>query len=41
MKKFNRSKNEMENKIFRRSIYAIKNIKKGDIFSKKHQDIQT
>ncbi len=34
--KFNRSKNEMENKIFRRSIYAIKNIKKGDIFSKKN-----
>ena len=29
---FYRSKNEMTNLIFRRSIYAIKNIKKGDIF---------
>jgi pseudaminic acid synthase len=33
---FNRSKNEMENKIFRRSIYAIKDIKKGDILTKKN-----
>lgn len=31
-----RSKKEMENKIFRRSIYAIKNIKKGDILTKKN-----
>ena len=30
---FYRSKNELKNKIFRRSIYAIKNIKKGDKFT--------
>jgi len=35
-KKLTRSKNELENNIFRRSIYAIKNIKKGDVFSKKN-----
>ena len=35
-KKFTRSKNELENKIFRRSVYAIKNIKKGDTLSKKN-----
>ena len=38
-KKLTRSKNEMENKIFRRSIYAVRDIKKGDILSKKN--IQT
>ena len=36
---YQRSKNELENKIFRRSIYAIKDIKKGEKFSKKN--IQT
>ena len=35
-KKFFRSKDEMKNIIFRRSIYAIKNIKKGERFSKKN-----
>ena len=35
-KSFTRSKNELENKIFRRSVYAIKDIKKGDILSKKN-----
>ncbi len=35
----NRSKNELKNKVFRRSIYAIKDIKKGDKFTKKN--IQT
>jgi len=35
-KKFTRSKNELENKIFRRSVYAIKNIKKGDTLSIKN-----
>lgn len=35
-KKLNRSKIELENKIFRRSVYAIKDIKKGDFFSKKN-----
>ena len=35
-KNFTRSKNELKNKIFRRSIYAIQDIKKGDIFSKKN-----
>jgi len=34
--KFTRSKNELENKIFRRSIYAIKDIKKGDLLSIKN-----
>ena len=34
--KFYRSKNEMKNKIFRRSIYSIKNIKKGEKFSEKN-----
>ena len=38
-KKFKRSKIELKNKIFRRSIYAIKNIKKGEKFTKKN--IQT
>ena len=33
---YNRSKNELENKIFRRSIYAIKDISKGEKFSKKN-----
>ncbi len=33
-KKLNRSREEQKNKILRRSIYAIKNIKKGEIFSK-------
>ena len=33
---FTRSKNELENKVFRRSVYAIKDIKKGDILSKKN-----
>ena len=33
-KNFFRSKNEMKNKIFKRSIYSIKNIKKGEKFSK-------
>lgn len=31
-----RSKKELENRIFRRSIYAIEKIKKGDVFSKKN-----
>ena len=35
-KSLSRSKNELENKIFRRSIYAIKNIKKGERFNKKN-----
>ncbi|MDC0327908.1 pseudaminic acid synthase [Candidatus Pelagibacter sp.] len=35
-KSFTRSKNELENKIFRRSIYAVKDIKKGDVLSKKN-----
>ena len=35
-KNFTRSKNELENKIFRRSIYTVKDIKKGDILSKKN-----
>ena len=34
--KFLRKKNEMENLRFRRSIYSIKNIKKGDIFSEQN-----
>ncbi len=34
--KLYRSKNELKNSIFRRSIYAIKNIKKGEVFSKKN-----
>ena len=33
---FYRSKSEMKNQIFRRSIYAIKDIKKGDRFSNKN-----
>lgn len=33
---YNRSKKELENKIFRRSIYAIKDINKGEKFSKKN-----
>ena len=33
---FNRSKDELENKIFRRSIYAVNDIKKGEKFSKKN-----
>ncbi len=35
-KKTERSKEEKKNKIFRRSIYAINNIKKGDVFTKKN-----
>lgn len=35
-KNLTRSKDELENKVFRRSIYAIKDIKKGEIFSKKN-----
>tara|TARA_S200000501_G_C20855412_1_gene757525 strand:- start:53 stop:1084 length:1032 start_codon:yes stop_codon:yes gene_type:complete len=35
-KKVGRSKNEIKNKIFRRSIYAIQNIKVGDVFTKKN-----
>ena len=35
-KKFSRSFKEMKNIIFRRSIYAITNIKKGDVFSTKN-----
>lgn len=35
-KYFYRSKDEMKNKIFRRSIYATKNIKKGERFSEKN-----
>ena len=35
-KNFTRSKNELENKVFRRSIYTVKDIKKGDILSKKN-----
>tara|TARA_B100000900_G_C20560344_1_gene708619 strand:- start:79 stop:1110 length:1032 start_codon:yes stop_codon:yes gene_type:complete len=35
-KKIIRSKNEIKNKIFRRSIYAIQNIKVGDVFTKKN-----
>ena len=33
-KKFIRSKSELSNKIFRRSVYAIKKIKRGEVFSK-------
>ena len=33
---FFRSKNEMKNQIFRRSIYAIKDIKKGEKFTDKN-----
>jgi len=33
---FFRSKKEMKNNIFRRSIYSIKEIKKGDVLSKKN-----
>jgi len=36
LNKFKRSKNEMKNKKFRRSIYAYKNIEKGEKFSKKN-----
>ncbi len=35
-KKIGRSKEEIKNKIFRRSIYAISDIKKGDFFTKKN-----
>ena len=35
-KNFTRSRNELKNKIFRRSIYAIQDIKIGDLFSKKN-----
>jgi sialic acid synthase SpsE len=35
-KNFTRSRNELKNKIFRRSIYAIQDIKMGDLFSKKN-----
>ena len=35
-KNLQRSKNELKNRVFRRSIYAIKDIKKGDTFSKKN-----
>jgi len=35
-KNFTRSSSEMKNKIFKRSIYSITNIKKGDIFSLKN-----
>ena len=34
--KFTRSKEEMKNIIFRRSIFAIQNIKKGEKFTKKN-----
>ncbi len=34
--KLSRSKNELSNKVFRRSIYAIKDIAKGDSFSKEN-----
>ena len=34
--KFIRSKEEMKNRIFRRSIFAIQNIKKGDRFTKRN-----
>ena len=33
---YNRSREELKNKIFRRSIYAVKDIKKGEKFSKKN-----
>ena len=33
-KKFFRSKHELKNKIFRRSIYAVKDIKKNEKFSR-------
>ena len=32
-KKFYRNESEHKNKIFRRSIFAVKNIKKGQIFN--------
>ena len=35
-KKFKRSKKEDNSKIFRRSVYVIKNIRKGEIFSNKN-----
>ena len=35
-KKIKRSKDEIKNKVFRRSIYAIQDIKVGDIFTKKN-----
>ena len=35
-KYFFRTSSEKKNRIFRRSIYAIQNIKKGDTFSKKN-----
>jgi len=35
-KNFTRSRNELKNKIFRRSIYAIQDINMGDLFSKKN-----
>ena len=38
-KNLNRTKNELKNSIFRRSIYAIKDIKKGEKFTRKN--IQT
>lgn len=38
-KKFYRGKNELENLIFRRSIYAIENIKKNEVFT--HENLKT
>ena len=35
-KNFVRTKNELKNRKFRRSIYVVKNIKKGETFSKKN-----
>ncbi len=35
-KKFKRSKKEDNSKIFRRSVYVVKNIRKGEIFSNKN-----
>ena len=38
---FYRSKKENQSKLLRRSVFAVKNIQKGEVYNRKHKKIKT